>query len=117
MVRALPYDNGKVPCCVDEHGATPVPENDSHGEFIYLVAEYYRHRRSVRAALERGVARGELNAGIDHELAVDMLVGPVYYGLLSRGEKLDISPDDLARRRAQGLAPLNGTARSDPPAA
>jgi hypothetical protein len=37
------YDNGKVPCCVDEHGATPVPENDSNGEFIYLVAEYYRH--------------------------------------------------------------------------
>jgi hypothetical protein len=39
------YDNGKVPCCVDEHGATPVPENDSHGEFIYLVGEYYRHTR------------------------------------------------------------------------
>ncbi len=37
------YDNGKVPCCVDAHGATPVPENDSHGQFIYLVAEYYRH--------------------------------------------------------------------------
>ncbi|MDQ3674155.1 MAG: discoidin domain-containing protein, partial [Gemmatimonadota bacterium] len=37
------YDNGKIPCCVDEHGATPVPENDSHGQFIYLVAEYYRH--------------------------------------------------------------------------
>ncbi|HEU4748678.1 MAG TPA: hypothetical protein VFS56_09270, partial [Gemmatimonadaceae bacterium] len=37
------YDNGKVPCCVDEHGPTPVPENDSHGQFIYLVAEYYRH--------------------------------------------------------------------------
>ncbi|MEO6331539.1 MAG: discoidin domain-containing protein, partial [Gemmatimonadaceae bacterium] len=37
------YDNGKVPCCVDEQGATPVPENDSHGQFIYLVAEYFRH--------------------------------------------------------------------------
>ncbi len=37
------YDNGKIPCCVDERGATPVPENDSHGQFIYLVAEYYRH--------------------------------------------------------------------------
>ncbi|MGK2934061.1 MAG: discoidin domain-containing protein, partial [Gemmatimonadaceae bacterium] len=37
------YPNGKVPCCVDEQGATPVPENDSHGQFIYLVAEYYRH--------------------------------------------------------------------------
>ena len=32
------YDNGKVPCCVDEHGATPVPENDSHGELIYLTS-------------------------------------------------------------------------------
>jgi hypothetical protein len=46
------YDNGKVPCCVDEHGATPVPENDSHGEFIYLVAEYYRHTGD-KAELEK----------------------------------------------------------------
>ncbi len=37
------YENGKVPCCVDENGPTPVAENDSHGQFIYLVAEYYRH--------------------------------------------------------------------------
>jgi hypothetical protein len=37
------YPNGKVPCCVDQRGADPVPEHDSHGEFIYLAAEYYRH--------------------------------------------------------------------------
>jgi hypothetical protein len=37
------YPNGKVPCVVDRRGADPVPEHDSHGEFIYLVAEYYRH--------------------------------------------------------------------------
>lgn len=36
------YPNGKIPCCVDHRGADPVPENDSHGEFIYLVAEYVR---------------------------------------------------------------------------
>ncbi len=36
------YENGKVPCCVDQRGADPVPEHDSHGEFIYLVAEYLR---------------------------------------------------------------------------
>jgi F5/8 type C domain len=46
------YDNGKIPCCVDEHGATPVPENDSPGEFIYLVAEYYRHTGD-KAELEK----------------------------------------------------------------
>jgi hypothetical protein len=37
------YATGKVPCCVDRRGADPVPENDSHGELVYLVAEYWRH--------------------------------------------------------------------------
>ena len=40
---AFQYPDGKVPCCVDSRGADPVPENDSHGELIYLVAEYFRH--------------------------------------------------------------------------
>jgi len=46
------FDNGKIPCCVDARGADPVPENDSHGEFIYLIAEYYRHTGD-RQLLER----------------------------------------------------------------
>jgi hypothetical protein len=46
------FDNGKIPCCVDSRGADPVPENDSHGEFIYLIAEYFRHTHD-RALLER----------------------------------------------------------------
>jgi hypothetical protein len=37
------YANGKIPCVVDDRGADPVPEHDSSGEFIYLVAEYYRY--------------------------------------------------------------------------
>jgi hypothetical protein len=37
------YQDGKVPCCVDHRGADPVPENDSHGQLIYLAAEYFRH--------------------------------------------------------------------------
>lgn len=36
------FANGKIPCVVDERGADPVPENDSHGEFLFLVAEYFR---------------------------------------------------------------------------
>jgi hypothetical protein len=36
------YPSGKIPCCVDHRGADPVPEHDSHGEFVYLVAEYFR---------------------------------------------------------------------------
>jgi len=37
------YPDGKVPCCVDRRGADPVPENDSHGELIHLIAEVYRY--------------------------------------------------------------------------
>ena len=36
------YADGKVPCCVDRRGSDPVPENDSHGEFVFLAAEYLR---------------------------------------------------------------------------
>ncbi len=35
------YENGKVPCVVDFRGPDPVPENDSHGELIYLIREYF----------------------------------------------------------------------------
>jgi hypothetical protein len=45
------YPNGKVPCCVDHRGPDPVPEHDSHGEFIYVVMEYWRHTGD-RALLE-----------------------------------------------------------------
>ena len=37
------FENGKVPCCVDDRGSDPVPENDSHGELIFNIAEYWRY--------------------------------------------------------------------------
>lgn len=45
------FASGKVPCCVDRRGADPVPENDSHGELLYLAAEYHR-RTGDRAVLD-----------------------------------------------------------------
>ena len=36
------FANGKVPCCVDRRGADPVPENDSAGEFLFLIDSVYR---------------------------------------------------------------------------
>jgi len=35
------YENGKVPCVVDFRGPDPVAEHDSHGQFIYLIHEYF----------------------------------------------------------------------------
>jgi len=37
------FDGGKVPCCVDRRGADPVPENDSNGEFLFLVDAVHRY--------------------------------------------------------------------------
>ncbi len=56
------FENGKVPCCVDARGADPVPENDSHGEFIFLAAETYRYTkdeallRSVWPQVQKAIA-------------------------------------------------------------
>ncbi|HPN38330.1 MAG TPA: discoidin domain-containing protein [Melioribacteraceae bacterium] len=35
------FPNGKVPCVVDYRGADPVPENDSHGQFIFAAYQYF----------------------------------------------------------------------------
>jgi hypothetical protein len=37
------FADGKIPCCVDERGADPVPEHDSVGEFVFLVDETFRY--------------------------------------------------------------------------
>jgi hypothetical protein len=43
--KGFVFASGKVPCCVDARGADPVAENDSHGEYLYAVAEVWRHSR------------------------------------------------------------------------
>jgi len=35
------FPSGKVPCVIDARGSDPVPENDSHGEFIYAIRQYF----------------------------------------------------------------------------
>jgi hypothetical protein len=42
------YPDGKIPCCVDRHGADPLPEHDSNGEFLYALGSYYRYTRDIR---------------------------------------------------------------------
>jgi len=46
------FDNGKTPCCVDIRGADPVPENDSPGEFLFLIESVYRYTRDANSLRE-----------------------------------------------------------------
>jgi len=48
------FKNGKVPCCVDARGSDPVPENDSHGELIYLAIRSIATPVTVRCSSRRG---------------------------------------------------------------
>jgi AcrR family transcriptional regulator len=56
-------------------------------------------RAGLRSVLERGVARGELTADMDFELALDVLGGPLFYRLLVTGGPID-------ERLAHGVAEL-----------
>lgn len=46
------FPDGRVPCCIDHRGPDPVPEHDSNGEFLFLLAEYYRFTRDVGLVAE-----------------------------------------------------------------
>ncbi|MBQ0929880.1 discoidin domain-containing protein [Ideonella alba] len=46
------FANGKVPCCIDRRGADPVPENDSHGQYLHAVMLVWQHTGD-RAFLQR----------------------------------------------------------------
>ncbi len=76
------FDNGKIPCCADFRGSDPVPENDSHGQYIYLVRQIYKYTHdkailekywpNVKSAFEyinsqRALERGEKNQTKDRE--------------------------------------------------
>jgi hypothetical protein len=37
--------DGNVPCCVDREGPDWLPEHDSHGQFVFTVAEHFRFTR------------------------------------------------------------------------
>ena len=47
------------------------------------------HRDELRTVLERGIARGDLRADTDVEIARDLLTGPAYHRLFLGGKRLD----------------------------
>jgi AcrR family transcriptional regulator len=46
-------------------------------------------RDALRQVLERGVARGDLQKGLDFELALDLLSGPLLFRMLITGGRID----------------------------
>ena len=126
--RRTSTPNGKVPCCVDQRGADPVPEHDASGEFIYLVAEYYRYtgdralaerlwprcaarrvpRHAAAAAAHAGVARRRRServlrpaAALDQPRGVLGQADALVLGRLLRAARLRATPSFLAEELGQ----------------
>jgi len=70
-------------------------------------------REQIGGVIERGIARGDLRADVDRELATELLVGPVYFRLLFGGAEY---PPDFAERVVdellRGYAPMSRPART-----
>ncbi|MBP6798142.1 MAG: coagulation factor 5/8 type domain-containing protein, partial [Luteimonas sp.] len=81
------FEDGKVPCCVDDRGSDPVPENDSHGELIFNIAEYWRYTGD-RAFLERMWPHVEGAYGYMEQLRLsertdaNRALNPAFYGMM-----------------------------------
>lgn len=58
------------------------------------------------AILERAIARGEMDPGVDPELALELLVGPIYTRLLVSGKEIPTElADQLADLVVRAVAP------------
>ncbi len=80
--------DGWIPCCVDRRGADPVPEHDSFGEFLWGVAEVYRHTGDdafVRELWPHVAAAAECMQRLRAKRMTPEYLGPArsaFYGLL-----------------------------------
>jgi Tetracyclin repressor-like, C-terminal domain len=74
-----------------------IRESGQHPELAALLENVIHTRRmGYRRALSRAIARGELDPGIDHELLIDLLIGPIWTRLLITHDPLPASiVDDI----------------------
>ena len=81
-----------------------VSEVAADPELAHVYRERVVSRRvaDVSVLVERGIARGELRAGLDPEMVTDLLLGPIYYRFFLSGSPMD---DDFGKRLVATLLP------------
>jgi AcrR family transcriptional regulator len=82
--------------------------HDSELREIFYAALVQPRRDLLEAVLRRAIDRGEIRAGTDVELAIDMLAGPIVYRILiTGGDVTDIAerPARLFDAVLEGLRP------------
>ncbi|MDQ5810608.1 MAG: TetR/AcrR family transcriptional regulator [Actinomycetota bacterium] len=100
LTKALGGKMGRtVAALVAEGQADPELTEALHSRWLSV------RRAEVKEILEQGMARGELRGGLDLEVAVDSLYGPIYYRLLVSHASLEEDfTDTLADHVFAGLS-------------
>jgi AcrR family transcriptional regulator len=83
-------------------------------ELARLVRERFLagRRAALRAVLERGIERGDLRVGLDIDLALDVLGGPLFYRLLITGGPIDEQlAEGIVELILHGFAPQGAPSR------
>ncbi|MET0323459.1 MAG: discoidin domain-containing protein, partial [Duganella sp.] len=81
------FKDGMVPCCVDRRGSDPVPENDSHGELIFAIADYWRYTGD-KAFVQRmwphveGAYRYMEKLRLSERTEANRARNPAFYGMM-----------------------------------
>lgn len=81
------FENGMVPCCVDDRGSDPVPENDSHGELIFNIAELYRYDGDKKFLVRMwphvvGAYEYMEKLRLSERTEANRAVNPAFYGMM-----------------------------------
>lgn len=73
-----------------------VAEQTADPELMDVARTFWRSRKeAVAVVIDRGIARGELRADLDRDLAFDLVVSPMYFRYLVSSDDL---PEDLSSR-------------------
>ncbi|MBC8122646.1 MAG: TetR/AcrR family transcriptional regulator [Gemmatimonadaceae bacterium] len=77
LVQALSGEYGHILAQIIAEGQANPDALDSYRN------HFVNHRRAeVKAIIQRGIENGEFTPGLDPDLAIDILYGPIYYRLL-----------------------------------
>jgi AcrR family transcriptional regulator len=100
LIKALGGKMGRtVAALIAEGQADPELTEALHSRWLSV------RRAEVKEILEQGMTRGELREGLDLEVAVDSLYGPIYYRLLVSHAPLEEDfADTLADHVFAGLS-------------
>lgn len=97
------FESGKVPCVVDGRGSDPVPENDSHGEYIMAVMNVYRFTGD-REFLQRHWPRVQKAVAYIEQLRAQRMT-PEYADPNTKSVKQELNKPPVSLHAFYGLMP------------